>query len=146
MFEIINLLITTHYFSFQSWSDNGRTWVCIGPAAYQLDDLRDAICSDSDTIENNFRTSNVVDYITSANWLPMVSGYDFLSTMSTLEKRLEKIPKNMLCISSLWSNAIFDALEKLYYVRHSLMGDSENIEKKILRSLPPTFTDINWAE
>ena len=65
--------------------------------------------------------------------------------MTELEKRLETIPQNMLCIGSLWLNAIYEALESLFDVRGALMNEYANLESEILRPLPPTLGGINWS-
>ena len=146
MYKIINLLITTHGFAFHSWNSDNEVWVCMSPVASQLEDLRDATADDSATIQNGFSIADVINYIIPTNWLPILHGDDFLSAMTELEKRLETIPQNLLCIGSPWSNAIFEALENLCDFRHSLMDGFENSENEILKSLPPTLDDINWDD
>ncbi|CAN7630630.1 hypothetical protein [Massilia sp. LjRoot122] len=109
MFERINDLVTNRSFVFQSWDDRyGKgVWAGLAPAEHQLDDVRDSTSAgDSDMI-------SAVEYISGTEWLPLVTGHDFMSALTILEQRLMTIPADLLQRGSHWSNAVSNAFEHL---------------------------------
>ncbi|HIF0302636.1 TPA: hypothetical protein ACXYLJ_002942 [Legionella pneumophila] len=113
MFEHINLLITTHDFGFQSWSDNyGKgVWVCLSPNEFLLDEIRNS------TSDGDSAMIDAADYFDTTDWLPFVTGNDFIDAMNKLETLLATIPSDMLRRDSTWSSAIHQVLSNLQEMR-----------------------------
>lgn len=131
MIERINLLITNHGFGLQSWNDNyGKgIWACIAPNEFLLDEMKEY------TSDGDIDMINSSDYIEQTNWLPFVTGRDFIEALNELEKLLASLPSDMLCRDSIWSNSIHQALENLQEMRRSNAYD-------LYGSLPKTFNDL----
>lgn len=131
MFKRINLLITEQDFAFQSWSDRyGKgVWTCLAPNKHLLDEIYDY------TTESDIDMINASDYIEPTNWLPFVTGIDFISSLEALENLLASLPQTMLCSQSIWSDSIHHALENLSEMRRM---KSYNLYP----ALPETFEDL----
>lgn len=131
MFECINLLITKHSFSFQSWEDRyGKgIWACLSPDEYLLDEIREY------TSDGDVDMILASDYIEATNWLPFVTGKDFIEALNNLEKLLASLPRDMLNINSIWSINTGEALRNLQEMR-------KNKTFHHYPALPATFNEL----
>ncbi|HAU1718717.1 TPA: hypothetical protein JBI80_15285 [Legionella pneumophila] len=128
MFERINLLITTHDFGFQSWFDNyGKgVWACVSPNEFLLDEIRNS------TSDGDCAMIDATNYFDTTNWLPFVTGNDFIDAMNTLENLLATIPSNMLHKDSTWSSSISTVLSNLQEMRRT---NNFNLYQNVPRTL-----------
>lgn len=131
MFERINLLITTHGFGLQSWDDRyGKgIWACLAPNVFLLDEIK-KYTEDGDT-----DMINASDYIETTNWLPFVTGGNFIKALNTLEEFLATLPQEILSYDSVWSFSINQSLENLIEMR--MTG-----QFNLYAPLPKTFVDL----
>ena len=147
-FPRIDALVTWHWWSFQSWgdrdgtvslersggtSDQGKIWAALAPSSYLLDTVRKA------SGEGGIDMAAAVEYLFSADWLPIVTGPSLAVAMTRLEARLAELPPEMLCAGSVWSNAVFAALDLLRQMEneHPGYGDLELDPR-----LPQDFTEM----
>jgi len=136
MFDRINALVAKHGFAFQSWDDrySKGVWAALAPIALQLDDVRESSeAGDSDMIP-------AMEYVLSTEWLPLVTGRDFIDALNILEGRLASIPADQLARYSPWSTAVSNALDHLREVQNAHKG--YGAADGHYGELPVTFVDM----
>lgn len=134
VFERINLLITTHDFGLQSWNDNYSkgVWACLSPNEFLLDEIRDS------TSDGDCQMIDAADYFDTTDWLPFVTGNDFIDALNSLENLLTTIPSYLLCRDSTWSSSINQVLSNLQEMRHN---NNFNLYGKLPRTLNELLSD-----
>ncbi len=122
----INLLVSKHDFSFLAWNDGlgCGVWAVCTPITGHAD----TISYLSDT--KDFYMVERNNFLLSIEWLPVVVADSLVEAMAALETKLAKLPAGQLERHSLWSKAIFRAME--------LLDEGENRFK----SIPLAFTDF----
>lgn len=133
-FERIDRLVTKEDFSFQAWNDrySKGVWAALGLTESEIDTVRN-LSSDGD-----LDMIPAMDYVSSAGWLPYVTGRTLTEAMQKLEELLASLPQDQLVRSSQWSNLVYVAIESLANATRdrSWYGDKK---PESLDDLPATF-------
>jgi hypothetical protein len=130
-FDRIDRLVTKEDFYFQAWRDSYGVgvWVALGRGENQIDTVRD--------LSSNNRAANKIsamDYVFSAEWLPIVTGGTLADAMQKLEERLAGLPQDQLSRESQWSDLVSQALMALIEAANSKDEYPDSLD-----DLPATF-------
>lgn len=142
-FELIGRLVTEEGYAFQSWQDRyGRgIWAALGFWQDHMDIVRDL--SWDNEVQIRFPA---MDYVFSANWLPVVTGRTFVETAQNLEARLSLVPQGQLTGHSDWTKLVCRALLDLREAHSGLYRNGELVKwPDRLDDLPETFeAAVEW--
>lgn len=136
MLERIDELVTKHGFEFHAWDDrySKGVWAALGPWDGLVDTVRDlSSAGDLDMIP-------AMEYVSSVNWLPMVTGRTLMEAMAGLEERLATLPQDQLNRGSDWVSAVTCALERLRD-EYNASRDYGDLDGR-LPTLPTAFADL----
>ena len=142
-FELIDKLVTEEGYAFQSWQDHyGKgVWAALGFWQDHVDIVRDLSWNSEDQI-----VFPAMDYVFSANWLPVVTGRSFTEAVQNLEERLRLLPQDQLTRYSEWTKGVCKALLDLREAHSGLYRDGKRIKwPEPLDDLPETFElAVEW--
>lgn len=142
-FELIDKLVTEEGYAFQSWQDHyGKgVWAALGFWQDHVDIVRDLSWNSEDQI-----VFPAMDYVFSANWLPVVTGRSFTEAVQNLEERLRLLPQDQLTRYSEWTKGACKALLDLREAHSGLYRDGKRIKwPEPLDDLPETFElAVEW--
>ncbi|QTH24744.1 MULTISPECIES: hypothetical protein [Sphingomonadaceae] len=141
--ELIGRLVTEEGFAFQSWQDRyGKgVWATLGFWQDHMDIVRDLSWDGEDQI-----LFPAMDYVFSANWLPVETGRTFAEAAQNLEARLLLLPQDQLADGSEWRKLVCKALLDLREAHSGLYRNGERIKwPEPLDDLPETFeAAVEW--
>lgn len=136
MFERINTLVSKHGWAFQSWDDrySKGIWAALAPQAFLLDAVRDA------SEDGDLDMIPAMHYVFSTEWLPLETAPTFLEALTKLEVLLTALPGDMIGRDTIWSSAVWSALEHLREVKTASAGYGDTEGR--FDTLPKTFQDV----
>lgn len=139
-FATINTLITNHNFYFQSWDDrySKGVWAALGTYDGEIDIVRDlSNAGDLDMIP-------AMDYIlySETDWLPYVTGNNFMDALMKLEQRLEKLPQDQFRHDTVWSDSVYTAIHRLFKATYKKSAYSDTDPVDALSPPTKSFADI----
>ena len=142
-FELIDKLVTEEGYAFQSWLDyyGKGVWAAIGFWQGHVDIVREL----SDDRENQILFP-AMDYLFSADWLPVETGRTFTEAVQNLEVRLMRLPQGQLTGTTEWTKCVCKALEDLSDAHSGLYRDGKRIKwPDRLDDLPANFElAVEW--
>lgn len=142
-FELIDKLVTEEGYAFQSWQDHyGKgVWAALGFWQDHVDIVRDLSWNSEDQI-----VFPAMNYVFSANWLPVVTGRTLTEAAQNLEERLSLLPQDQLTGDSKWTKVVCKALLDLREAHSGLYRDGKRIKwPEPLDDLPETFElAVEW--
>ncbi len=134
MFDRVNTLVAKGYFLL-IWDDSYSKGIWAGLGITQAD--VDTVSSLSEA--GDLDMIPAMEYVTSADWLPYVTGDSVADALSQLEARLATLPEDQLTRDSLWSSLTSQAIEAL----RTAYQDSTDYGQLdgLLSSLPSSWAD-----
>lgn len=133
-FNRIDQLVTKEGFCFQAWDDrySKGVWAGLGVIENQVDIVRDlSSAGDLDMIP-------AMDYVSSAGWLPYVTGRTLAEAMRKLEERLALLPADQISRNSRWAGLVSEAIDALSNATRGRSWYGGNAPEP-LDDLPATF-------
>lgn len=107
MFQRINDLVSGYGYYLQSWNTrcSNKVWLGIATVEHHLDRARDAT-------DHRYYSLEFNEYL-DKDWIPFVIEDTFIEALTSMEKKLSKIPLTMLNEKSSWSTYLYQAYDQL---------------------------------